>query len=429
MNAGLNMNSKRVAAWHAQAAQPPGNTGDPMEQLRVLLIDDDDFVRVAVARQLQSLGIRQVTELADGRKALQVLDEPGTWSVIICDLCLPGVDGIELVRRIAEVQKGAALVLISSREPQLLNAAANLARERGVRVLGTLEKPVTRGSLRALLAEVDATGKGAEAERAVVAINADDVRAALENNEFSICVQPKLQLSDRSLLGVEVLARWSSPRLGFIGPDQFVRIAEQSELIEKLTEVVLDKSLKACREWSQIGLRTNISVNFSAAELYRLDLPEMIGAGLQGHGLAPNQLIVEVTETAMLENPLAALDVLTRLRLHGVGLAIDDFGCGYSTLTMLRRVPFTELKLDRSFVMAAPHDANSRSILHNCIAMARELGLRSVAEGVETATHQNLITDLGCDAAQGYYFARPFPADQLPDWCTKHFAKLRSSQG
>ncbi len=392
-------------------------------EVSVLVIDDDEFLRDTVSRQLQSLGIDRIVTAADGLQARQRLQECPPFSVVVSDLCLPGMDGVELLRVIAECQRQAALVLMSSKDQKVLSAASGVARARGLRVLGALGKPVTRTSLRAMLAllvESAPAAAGAPARASArLDIDPDAIRIALDRDEIVMHAQPKLVIASGELAGVEMLARWQSPLYGNVPPDLFIEVAERHGLMERLTEVVLRKSLGACRDWSREGLKTSVAVNFSAGALHHLDLPDVIGRLLAEVGVAPEQLVIEITETATIQNRLHTLDVLTRLRLQGIGLAIDDFGCGYATLQQLKEIPFTELKVDRSFVHAAATDAAARSIVENCIDLAHELGLIAVAEGVETRQDWDQVAALGCDVAQGYYLARPFAVDQLAPWLAR----------
>jgi len=391
-------------------------------ELSVLVIEDDEFLRNTISLQLQSLGINRVVMAADGLQALRCLQECPPFGLVISDLCLPGIDGVELLRATAECQQQAALVLMSSKDQKVLSAASGVARARGLRVLGTLGKPVTRASLRALLTLLEPVPVAVAAPARAgtrPAIDPDSIRVALDRDEILMHAQPKLAIASGELAGVEMLARWQSPLYGNVPPDLFIEVAERHGLMERLTEVVLRKSLRACRDWTREGLVTSVAVNFSAGALHHLDLPDVIGRMLAEVGVAPEQLVIEITETATIQNHLHTLDVLTRLRLQGIGLAIDDFGCGYATLQQLKEIPFTELKVDRSFVHAATTDRAASSIVKNCIDLAHQLGLIAVAEGVETRRDWELVAALGCDVAQGYYLSRPFPVDQLAPWLAR----------
>jgi EAL domain-containing protein (putative c-di-GMP-specific phosphodiesterase class I) len=252
-----------------------------------------------------------------------------------------------------------------------------------------------------------------------------ELRSALRNEEIKLYLQPQLDARDGSLHGVEALARWISPVHGVVPPTCFIELAEQNGLIDELTESILGKSLAACGGWNRAGLRTRISVNTPISSMCSLVLPDTIAALCQRRGLEPQQLTLEITESGLMQDPVRALDVLTRLRLRGVDLAIDDFGCGYSSLQQLKRMPFNELKIDCSFVMSMLRDAESRGIVKSSLNLCRELGLRSVAEGVESAAHWDALLELDCDMVQGYHIARPFPAEQMLEWNSRRAPVLR----
>ncbi|HSW12361.1 MAG TPA: EAL domain-containing protein, partial [Solimonas sp.] len=242
------------------------------------------------------------------------------------------------------------------------------------------------------------------------------LQAAIANYEIEIYVQPQMDARSGALHGVEALARWNSPAHGFVPPDRFVALAEEHGLIGDLTELVLKKSLVACSRWNQAGLQTRISVNAPIAAMCDLMLPDTILTQLERMELQPGQLTLEITETGVLQNMERALDVLARLRLRGIGLAIDDFGCGHSTFQQLRRLPFSELKVDCSFVMKMLSDRDAHNIVRSCLDLARDLELQAVAEGVETQQHWDALAQMGCPLLQGYHIAKPFPAAQLPAW-------------
>jgi len=409
------------------AAQRAGEPYDILPQLlgrTALVVEDDAFVRHALARQLSALGVGTVVTAADGLEAVRLLRNSATFALVICDLCLPGADGVELVRELAHSQPRAALLLISSKDRKVLSAVSGVARTHRLNLLGALEKPVTTEALRALLSQA-ATTDPVSVPRSPPAFTPAELRDAIVRGEINIHVQPKLHAVSGELVGVEALARWFSPACGLVPPSAFVKVAERHGLIDDLTDLVLDRSLAACGAWKRQGLETCVAVNMPVSSAQRLDLPERIESIAGGHGVLPEQLIVEITESGLAEDPRKALDVLSRLRLHGVSLALDDFGCGYSSMQQLNDLPFDRLKLDQAFVRAAIVDPEMRSIVKSSIQLARELGLKTVAEGVETRELWDMMIGLGCDMVQGYFIARPFAADRLPAWWQQNAARFR----
>jgi len=408
------------------AAQRTRGPYDFLPQLlgqTALVVEDDAFVCHALSRQLSALGVGTVVTAADGLEAVRLLRNSATFALVVCDLCLPGADGVELVRELARSQPRAALLLISSKDRKVLSAVSGVARAHRLNLLGALEKPVTTEALRGLLRQT-APSELASVPRSPPAFTPADLRDAIVRGEINIHVQPKLHAISGELVGVEALARWFSPACGLVPPGAFIKVAERHDLIDDFTDLVLDRSLAACGAWKRQGLDTCVAVNMPVSSAQRLDLPERIESIAAGHGVRPEQLIVEITESGLAEDPRKALDVLSRLRLHGVSLALDDFGCGYSSMQQLKDLPFDRLKIDQAFVRAAIDDPEMRSIVKASIQLAGELGLQTVAEGVESRELWDLMIGMGCDLVQGYFIARPFAADRLPAWWQQNAARF-----
>jgi EAL domain-containing protein (putative c-di-GMP-specific phosphodiesterase class I) len=201
-----------------------------------------------------------------------------------------------------------------------------------------------------------------------------------------------------------------------IPPDQFIPLAEQAGLIGPLTERVLEEAVCRCGEWRRRGLPGDVAVNLSMWNVYDPHLPDTVGTLLRAHAVPPTSLRLELTESAIMNDTARALDVLTRLNELGVHVSVDDFGTGYSSLAYLKRLPVDELKIDKSFVVDMATDSNDAAIVASTIGLGRGLGLRVVAEGVETRETWDLLARLGCDVAQGYYLSRPLPADAFTRW-------------
>lgn len=386
------------------------------ENLRVLLVDDDEFVLSIVKRQLQSLAVSSVSTAGNGNEARELLTQNDAFHLIICDLMMPDSDGVELLREIASLQPDTAIILMSSADRRVLNTAEGIATERGLRVLGTLPKPVTQQALHQLLDQLDQqaeTGIQAAKEQLITPGN---LQRAMDNQEIIIHVQPLIQISDQRLKSVEALARWHSPELGTVPPDVFITIAEASGLINALTDSILQQSITACAAWRREGLDTRIAINLSPAMLDDLSLPEKIAALAQAHELPAHHLMLEVTESGVFRDAATSLDILTRLRLRKFGLALDDYGTGYSSLKQLLAVPFTDLKLDRMFLQGSENDPEKRHVVESTIKLAHDLDLKVTAEGVETEEQFRLLADLGSDYAQGYLIARPMPPERLTEW-------------
>jgi diguanylate cyclase (GGDEF)-like protein len=243
-----------------------------------------------------------------------------------------------------------------------------------------------------------------------------ELRSGITRNELELHYQPKVRLSDKTVVGVEALVRWQHPEHGLMAPDEFIPLAEHTGLIRPLTLQVIATALDQCAQWRKDGLELGIAVNLSPRNLLDPDLPRQIKQLLDERNIPPNLLELEITENTIMADPKRAREVLMRLDAMRVWLAVDDFGTGYSSLSYLKQLPVTTLKVDRSFVMSMESDEDDAVIVRSTIALGRNLGLRVVAEGVESESALNELRDLGCDFAQGFHLSRPLPADELEAW-------------
>ena len=238
-----------------------------------------------------------------------------------------------------------------------------------------------------------------------------ELRRAIDEGELRVVFQPKVDLQDGRIVGAEALVRWRHPVRGEVRPDEFVPIAEHTGLLRPLTLHVLDQALAACARWRAEGHALTVAVNLSVRNLLDAELPYDVSRLLASHGLAPDALELEITESALIADPARSLNSLQRLRELGVAIAIDDYGTGYSSLAYIRRMPVTALKIDKSFVIGMATDDNDGVIVRSTIDLGRNLGLTVVAEGVENAETWDRLVEYGCDLAQGYYFGRPMADD------------------
>jgi diguanylate cyclase (GGDEF)-like protein/PAS domain S-box-containing protein len=248
------------------------------------------------------------------------------------------------------------------------------------------------------------------------------LRHAIEHDELILHYQPKVDCRTGELTGVEALVRWIHPELGFVMPDQFISLAEQSGLIGPLTEWVIGEALRQVREWREAGFQVPVAVNLSMRNLHDRHLADHIGQALERYNLPPDALELELTESTLMADPSRAMAVLVQLSEMGLRMAVDDFGTGYSSLSYLKNLPVHELKVDRSFVRDMTGEPRDRAIVQSTIDMAHHLGLRVVAEGVEDEAAWQLLGRLGCDIAQGYFLSRPVPAAQLREWLSARSA-------
>jgi diguanylate cyclase (GGDEF)-like protein len=256
---------------------------------------------------------------------------------------------------------------------------------------------------------------------------AAELRRALDERELVLHYQPKADLSDERIVAVEALVRWEHPEHGLLTPDQFVPLAEATGVIRELTLLVLDDALRQQRAWRDEGIEIRVAVNLSARDLYDLTLPTAVADLLASHGVPATALELEITESVIVADPLRARAILSRLSEMGVVLAVDDYGTGYSSLGYLKRLPIDEMKIDRSFVMHMADDRNDAAIVRSTVELGRNLGLKVVAEGVETAAAWAHLKALGCDFAQGYFLSKPVPAGDIAALVAAHTPPARAA--
>lgn len=392
------------------------------KDIRVLVIDDDKFMLEFVSILLGEMGINEVLVAEDGKAGLFILSVQITAiDLLICDIEMPGMDGIEFLRNIADQNYHGKIVLFSGVDPDLLKATERLAAIRGLNVIGTLAKPVTIGSLTTILEKLSLPSwktEGLSHTRQI--FDAEEVKQALIADHIDIFFQPKIAASSHRVTGVECLARWYHAQYGYVFPDNFIPIIEQSGLINDFTRNILRKATQQLSLWLQQGLDLKISVNVSMENLDRFNLPEIYQAAVKDFEVPIERVILEITEGKLGKDFAQSLDILTRIRLKGFGLSIDDFGTGYASMEALKHMPFTELKIDRIFAHGAAEDPATRVILESSIRLGKASGLNVVVEGIETQADYLLATELGCDEIQGYFIAKPMPANEFIQWLSDY---------
>jgi EAL domain-containing protein (putative c-di-GMP-specific phosphodiesterase class I)/AmiR/NasT family two-component response regulator len=383
----------------------------------VLIVDDSGVQRgigVAVCRELR---IPQVHEAGNGLEALALLDKlPAQPGLLIVDLEMPAMDGPELLSALGARGMRAPIVVASSRERALMDSVQDMGTALGLRILGALQKPITLAGLGALLQNKLHTAVEQQGPAQRQAVDPELLRAALARGDISVHYHPQVEIGTGLIRGVEALARWHDAKEGWIGPDVFIPVAEQHGLIRELTLHVMDTAMRQTAIWSRHGLDLSIAINLSPILLERGELLQEISELQQQHGLRAEQIVLEVTESSLLRDLAIALGVLTRLRLRGFRLSLDDYGTGFSSMQQLARIPFTELKIDRTFVHGAHERDSLQVILRSALEMASQLGIETVAEGVESLEDWRLLRQYGCKLAQGWLLAKAMPGGELEGW-------------
>jgi EAL domain-containing protein (putative c-di-GMP-specific phosphodiesterase class I)/CheY-like chemotaxis protein len=387
---------------------------------QILVVDHDPFQIKMLSRQLADLGVSDVVGTLGGHNALALIDsDPTAIALVLCDLQMPGMDGVEFMRRLSERSFSGQVVLVSAEDERVVATAVRLGQAYKLKVLGALQKPVKIGKLRALMQMVAAQQPAAKPQSPRAArrqFTAEELSAGLDDQQLVNHYQPKVDIVTGRVVGAECLVRWQHPEHGLVFPDQFIGVAEQEGLIDDVTLAVLDNALAQTRRWKDRGQSLQVAVNLSMENLHDHHFPDLVFAALDLHGVPPTSLILEVTESRLMTDARKTMDILTRLRLRRIGLSIDDFGTGHSSLAQLNELPFDELKIDRSFVHGISRDPGIRAICKASLEMARRLHMTTVAEGVEDKADYQMLAELGATKAQGWYVAKAMAPAQFDEW-------------
>ena len=391
----------------------------PQSNTTVLIVDDDYIMHRVTTTILNDLEIGNVLNALSGPEALEIINRQADGiDLIICDLNMPDMDGIEFIRHLSELKFKNSLVLASGEDMRMLRTVEKLAIELDLEIIGVIEKPITLSKLSEILDTFDkVSAEGTFIQGAQFSV--DELVHAINHDDFDIFFQPKVDTSSRQVVGAEALVRWFHPVKGLIRPDSFINIAEENQLIGQLTRIVCKNAIAYAKRLQQNNFELDIAINISVDSLSDLNWPDEMAELVGEAGIPSSSITLEITESRLMEHISVALDILSRLSLKRFNLSIDDFGTGYSSMEQLQRIPFSELKIDRAFVNGAAGDSSARAILESSILLAKNLDMKTVAEGVENREDWDLLESLGVDQVQGYYISRPMSFDNFLDWLKK----------
>lgn len=389
-----------------------------IEAPRVLVVDGDPFMAANAVQMLAHAGISDVRVARDSADALAIVERPlGTPDLIVCALDGNGQDGLLLIHSLADRAFHGQVVVTSGSDYRMMASLAAVAAESGLRVAATLSTPLDSAALGRMLADFRSTApEGAGPEWLPPAIDLAGLDARLAAGAPMLAIQPLVMLGDRRVVGGEVLIRWNDAEHGVVAPAAIIAAAEATGRIDAVTNEVFRQAAAWFGYWNRMGTHLRVSVNVSIRNLDRVDLPGRLLTLCETAGIAPEQMVIEITESGLLESSAVARGVIARLHLHGFGLSIDNFGTGYSSVEDLRNGPFSEVKIDRQFLRGVHDSIDARELIEAAIARGRAVGLPLVVGGIETLEDWQLAQQLDFDLAQGYYIATPMDPALFLSW-------------
>ena len=383
-----------------------------MGNRRLLAIDDEKGLLAIV----QDIGQNAGYEVVATSDASYFLQQARDWhpTLVLMDLQMPDVDGVELLRAMSADKLNAPIVLMSGVDDKVLRTVGDLGTDLGLNMRGVLGKPIRLETFRRTLEE-HAAPNGTN--------RADELRTAIATGQLVLHYQPVVRLASREVVAFEALVRWNHPHEGLIQPDLFIPLAEERGMIDDLTWTVLRLAIEQAATWAE-SLAVPIAVNLSASNLNDEAFPDKLLVLCREYGVAPNQICLELTETATSRDARSLKAILSRIRLKGFRLAIDDFGIGYSSMMQLRSLPFSTLKIDKSFVGDMLHSEDAGIIVDAILALAGAFRMDVIAEGIETEAQLAALIKRGAVVGQGYLIARPAPAADI----SGRFAAMRKDE-
>jgi EAL domain-containing protein (putative c-di-GMP-specific phosphodiesterase class I) len=378
-----------------------------------IVVDDEPAIRNIVGMIAQEAGFDTLVAesgaallniLGDGKSGEKAPHHP---AVILLDLQMPGTDGVQVMTALASRAFSSRIVLLSGTDMRVIELARENARQRGLTVAAVVQKPFRRAELLEILDRIAAENE---------TFSAKTLATCIEAGTVTLNYQPKISLAGNAVTAVEALLRCKDSAGRMVSPESVVAIAEQSGMIDSLSEYIFRQAVHQRRLWAEAGSELGIAVNLSASCSFDTGLPDMLAGICEAEGVPTDAITLELTEGAVMNDRLLAAETLLRLRLKGFKLSIDDFGVGYSSLVRLKQLPFTEVKVDKSFVMGLHQSRDNAAIVRAIVQLAHALDMQTVAEGIEDSEALDFIASLGCEFAQGYYIARPMPAADFSEF-------------
>ena len=380
---------------------------------RILVADDSASIREYLVLMLMEQTQAEVVGVTDGLEAVELIESGFTPDLALLDLNMPRMDGVQLLRRLADMNFSCPVVIISGLSQQIIGTIEKLSKEYELNVIGTIGKPIDQLAVTDILERLQER----KPDREIVdEIKTYEVLDALKKGQVEPWFQPQVELQRRKLVGFEVLCRIRHKRHGLMLPNTFMQTLEKSDLIRVVTFELFETALKNIQSLPVDQQNFTVSFNVSAKLFDNENFIDTLISLIQSSPIPNDRIVIEITETTVAQTPLKELEGTARLAIHGCGLSIDDFGSGEATLERLHALPFTELKIDQQYLPREKITEAQRALLESTINMARRLGMKVVVEGVESFQQWDLVQHLGCEMAQGFFIAAPMPFSDVSNW-------------
>jgi len=394
-------------------------------EIKFLVVEDDDFQRHIIKNMLIQLGAKTILDVDNGKVAIDIIrnKNEGSIDLIICDLNMPEMDGLEFLRHLGKEQQSVSIILLSALGNNILVSAGKIANLHGIKLLGAIDKPIMPVQLESLISQFTRPSNKIREPKKTLTFSLEEILNGIEEKQFEPFFQPQVDIKTGQITGAETLARWCHPKHGIIAPYSFISILENNKKIDDLTFLILEKSVEACHQLKKINKNFTLSINLSSESLEKTGFAESLTKIVKNSGLDTKNFILEITESVAMTDVAFALENLVRFSMNGFELSIDDYGTGFSSMQQLTRISFSELKIDQSFVRNFTENRDLRIMVKSSIDMAHKLNIKCVAEGVETFEEWELLKDMDCDIAQGYFIAKPMNLESFIDFWNLHLPR------
>ena len=393
-------------------------TGQPLTS--VLIVDDDPILCEVARSYFHEFGVSKIALARNGQEALYMVDQfDGYVDFILTDLKMPVMDGVQFLSHMHRRAYRGPIGIVSGEGAAVASLAMELARKNGLNVVGTAAKPLNSECLDILVSTTRTPEIPADNNESS-AISANELEAAIYQHQVVAYYQPQIDAATGVVSGVEALARLQHPERGIVAPGFFVPVAEERGLMPLLTNCMIKNVLSDIEALNRIDPDLKVSINLGAAVLGDTTFPDDLALLFDKFQENRSRFVLELTESKLVEDSADSMEVLARLNLAGFQLSLDDFGTQFSNIEQLTKFPFKELKIDQSFVRSATTDSRSRATVESCVSLGKQLGMRVVAEGVETKKDSDLLVGLGVDRLQGFLFAKPLPINELVSWAKSY---------